>query len=128
MNPQEQPNTPGTIPKPLYDFSGLGKLAKDVEFVRELQQMFIKRAPKQVAQLWTAVEVADWQTVLQVAHSLKSTLGTIGSEQSAALLEQLENSVRQGQAKEQLKASLTTVAGTVEAVVQAFEQELNPAA
>ena len=112
----------------LYDFSGLGKLAKDAEFVREIQQMFIGRAPKQVALLLASIEQEEWQAVAQQAHSLKSTLGNLKIERSAALLNQIEKNARPGADKELLKVSLAVVIETVDAVVQAFQQELRSAA
>ena len=112
----------------LYDFSGLGKLAKDAELVREIQQMFIGRAPKQVALLLASIEQEEWQAVAQQAHSLKSTLGNLKIERSAALLNQIEKNARPGADKELLKVSLAVVIETVDAVVQAFQQELRSAA
>ncbi|WP_210517314.1 Hpt domain-containing protein [Hymenobacter terricola] len=114
--------------RPPYDFSGLGKLAKDAGFVREMQQMFIDQVPVQIAQLKATIEVEDWVTIAHQAHSLKSTFGNLRIEPSAGLLKEMENIAFQHRDKLELLAILQVVATTTEVVVRLFEQELSLAA
>jgi HPt (histidine-containing phosphotransfer) domain-containing protein len=118
---------PETLPlsaRPLYDFSGLGKLAKNPEFVREMQQMFIDKVPGQIAQLKLTIEEEEWATIAYHAHSLKSTFGNLRIEPSTGLLKELENITFQHRDKLELMAILRVVATTADVVVRLFEQEL----
>ena len=112
----------------LYDFSGLGKLAKNAEFVRGMQQLFVERVPGQLAQLHATLENQDWRTMAQRAHSLKSTFGTLKIEPSADLLNQIERiAIEQGDTN-RLEAMLRVIITATDAVVSLFQQELNRAA
>lgn len=115
-------------PARLYDFSGLGKLASDVGFVREMQQMFIERVPVQIAELQTTIDAEDWITIAQRAHSLKATFGNLRIEPSTALLKEMECLAFQHRDKLELTAILKMVATTAAAVVSIFRQELSRAA
>lgn len=114
--------------RPLYDFSGLGKLSKDAGFVREMQQMFVERVPGQVAQLEVTIEEEDWLTIAQRAHSLKATFGNLRIEPGTALLKELECIAFQHRDKLEMLAILKVVATAADAVVQIFRQELSRAA
>lgn len=114
--------------RPLYDFSGLGKLSNDAGFVREMQQMFVERVPGQVAELRSAIEEEDWLTIAQRAHSLKATFGNLRIEPGTALLKELECIAFQHRDKLEMLAILSVVATAADAVVQIFRQELNFAA
>lgn len=107
----------------LYDFSGLGKLARHPAFVREMQQLFVDRVPSQLAQLRTIIAAQDWPTLVLEAHSLKATFGTLRMEPGATLLGQLESLAGQpGQPP--LLPILDLVAHSAAAVISLFEQEL----
>lgn len=114
--------------RPLYDFSGLGKLAKHPAFVREMQSMFVNQVPGQIAQLKATIEDEDWVTIAYHAHSLKSTFGNLRIEPSTGLLKEMELIAFQHRDKLELLAILRVVATTAEVVVRLFEQELRPAA
>lgn len=111
-----------------YDFSGLGKLASDAGFVREIQRMFIDRVPGQLAQLETAIETGDWTGIAHQAHSLKATFGNLRIEPGTALLKEMEGIALQQREKLELLAILKVVAGAADAVVGMFRQELSRAA
>ena len=110
---------------PLYDFSGLGKLAKNPAFVREMQQLFIEQVPVQIAQLWGTIEQEDWFTIAHQAHSLKATFGNLRIEPSTGLLKEMEIIAFQHRDKQELTAILRVVASAAEVVVRVFKQELN---
>ena len=112
---------PAAVP---YDFSGLGKLAKDACFVRQMQQLFLGRVPDQVAQLAASIEAEDWLTVAQQAHCLKSTFGNMRIEPGTALLKELENMAHQHRNKPELRALLKLVAAAAETVAGIFRHEL----
>lgn len=111
-----------------YDFSGLGKLASDAGFVREMQQMFIDRVPAQVAQLHATIEAEDWATIAQRAHSLKATFGNLRIEPGTALLKEMEIIAYQHRDKMELLAILKVVAKAAETVTAIFRQQLGIAA
>jgi signal transduction histidine kinase/CheY-like chemotaxis protein/HPt (histidine-containing phosphotransfer) domain-containing protein len=50
----------------------------DVEFERQLLLQFIEQAPDELNQLQTAIENKEFESIRQVAHSLKSTVGYVG--------------------------------------------------
>jgi two-component system aerobic respiration control sensor histidine kinase ArcB len=111
-----------------YDFSGLGKLAKDACFVRQMQQLFLGRVPDQMAQFAASIEAEDWLTVAQQAHSLKSTFGNMRIEPGTALLKELEIMAHQHRDKLALLAVLKLVAAAAETVAGIFRHELGIAA
>ncbi|MBU6121963.1 Hpt domain-containing protein [Hymenobacter siberiensis] len=114
--------------RPLYDFSGLGKLANNSAFVREMQSMFVNQVPGQIAQLKATIEGEDWVTIAYHAHSLKSTFGNLRIEPSTGLLKEMERIAFQHRDKLELLAILQVVATTTDVVVRLFEQELRLAA
>lgn len=118
-----QPPAPA-LQRPLYDFSGLGKLAKNAGFVREIQQLFVDQVPVQVAQLKTTIEDENWTTIAHQAHSLKATFGNLRIEPGTDLLKEMETLAFQHRDKLELLAILRVVATTTEVVVRLFEQEL----
>lgn len=111
---------------PLYDFSGLGKLAKNAGFVREMQQLFVQRVPGQLAELRRLIEAEDWLALVQEAHGLKATFGILKMEPGATLLGQMEALASQmgSQPQQAQQALLELVTGTAVMVVAIFEQEL----
>ncbi|WBO85401.1 Hpt domain-containing protein [Hymenobacter yonginensis] len=121
-NTEKRP-TPGPT-APLYDFSGMGKIAQDAEFVREIKQLFVVRVPEQLAQLHTTIEQEDWAEVAQLAHSLRATLGNLRIEPSARLLQQLDGLARHAPDKPRMLAVQQLVTHMAAAVVRQFQQEL----
>lgn len=112
----------------LYDFSGLGRLAQDACFVREMQRMFVEYVPKQLMQLATTVEEEQWESTAGLAHSLKATFGTLRIEPSTSLLKELETSAKQQREKQELKTTLEIITSTANAIVLIFRDELSRAA
>lgn len=108
-----------------YDFSGLGKLAKNADFVREIQQLFIGRVPQQLAELQALIEREDWPMAAGSAHSLKSTFGNLKVEPGTSLLCQIEQVAQQPGDKSQLPTLLQAVFSSANIVVELFKQELN---
>ena len=116
-----------TAPAPMvvrYDFSGLGKLANEAGFVREMQQLFIDRVPGQLAQLAADIEHEDWLTITHWAHSLRATFSNLRIEPGTALLKELEIIAYQHRDKLELLAILKVVTSAADAVVSIFRQEL----
>lgn len=111
--------------RPSYDFSGLGKLANNAGFVRELQQLFVRRVPGQLAQLELLIAAEDWLALAQEAHGLKATFGTFKMEPGASLLSQMEALAQQAAPQQQQQLTLLDLLKTTAAVVVAlFKQEL----
>ncbi|MBD2766400.1 Hpt domain-containing protein [Hymenobacter sp. BT664] len=129
LQPSSTQLAPGVLPSGrLYDFSRLGKLADDPEFVRRFQLLFVTHVPEQLTQLCSAIAAADWTAAAGLAHGLKSTLGTMGQEQCTRVLHQLEDAAQLGTVAQPLADQLATVVQIVERVIQVFTDELHRAA
>lgn len=113
--------------QPLYDFSGLGKLAGNAEFVREMQQMFIEQVPAQLSCLAATIEAEDWPNIALRAHSLKATFGNLRIEPSTSLLKELEILAGQHHDKHELLDLLQVVEQSGTTVIRHFRQELGQA-
>lgn len=114
-------------PPALYDFSGLGKLAQDPGFVREMQQLFVERVPKQLLQLAATIEEEQGEATARLAHSLKASFGNLRMEPGTTLLKKLEASAKQQGDKQELTATLAAITATAEAVLRIFREELSRA-
>ncbi|WP_052732407.1 ATP-binding protein [Hymenobacter terrenus] len=73
-----------------YDFSMLGKLADDPGFIRKMLELFVTTVPSQVKTLQEAVEDANWTVVVQEAHRLKSTFGSLNIQPETEYLRRVE--------------------------------------
>ncbi|MBX0290491.1 response regulator [Hymenobacter sp. HSC-4F20] len=78
------------LPQPTYNFSQLGKLAHDQEFIRKMQQLFLDTVPSQLLHLRTALHERQWEVAAQLTHSLKSTYGSLQMTEATNCLKQLE--------------------------------------
>ncbi|PSR56668.1 hypothetical protein AHMF7605_25815 [Adhaeribacter arboris] len=109
----------------LYDFSGLGNLAEDADFVRKMQQLFIDLVPGQLDKLSSAISQKDWNTVAQIAHSLKSTYGNIGIVEAAQAAMKMEELSSKKTSLPELDILLQTVLDITEKVIAIFQEQLH---
>ncbi|MBO3273443.1 ATP-binding protein [Hymenobacter defluvii] len=108
----------------LYDFSGLGKLAQDADFVAKMQQVFIRTVPAQLDKLTQAIAHHDWEAVANIAHTLKSTCGNLRIREAEAALKNIEEMPHMAAQPEQLAAFLHTARTHTALVVAAFMARL----
>ncbi len=62
----------------------------DVEFMRELFDVFRNDTPSQLVRLRDAVSIGDFEVTAAAAHRLKGSSGNIGATSLLALAKQLE--------------------------------------
>lgn len=63
----------------------------DIEFEKQILEQFLQQAPEELDQLQSAIQKAEYDTIRQTAHSLKSTVGYMGlAEKLNPYLERLE--------------------------------------
>ena len=115
---------PTAAPTLRYDFSALGRLAHDPVFVDKLLRLFVDRVPAQTQALQVATEQADWPTVGQLAHSLKSTFGSLGIAPATEQLTQLETLARQPGSRAGAAGLLAAVVAVVPRYCALFERKL----
>lgn len=61
----------------LFDFSMLGGLEDDEEFILLLKDTFVSTVPHKMSELSEAIKAQDWDIVRKTAHYLKSNFGNI---------------------------------------------------
>ncbi|WP_205499812.1 response regulator [Rufibacter psychrotolerans] len=111
-------------PNPLYDFSGLGDMAKDEVFIRKMQKLFVDIVPTQLAKLQQAIQQERWETVSLIAHSLKSTYGNIKVVKAAEAMRKIEEIANTTTNPYELKRLMEIVRETSQKVVDVFTEEL----
>jgi signal transduction histidine kinase/CheY-like chemotaxis protein/HPt (histidine-containing phosphotransfer) domain-containing protein len=111
-------------PAPSYDFTGLGKLAHDTQFIRKMQRLFIDTVPAQLGQLETAVASHDWQAARQFSHSLKSTYGNLQIEEAMHYANKIEGILKKNPHGETLLNLLCALRLLTDQMVEVFEQNL----
>ena len=67
------------------------------EVIRELLTMFLQQTPSQVETIQSAFQTGDLATVRRVAHTLKSSSGSVGAYALAELCRQVEDLAAHGQ-------------------------------
>ncbi|MDH3713281.1 MAG: response regulator [Gammaproteobacteria bacterium] len=72
-------------------------LDRDGSFLRRLTNEFTAGAEQDLQRLQTAVATANVEGAREAAHRLKSSSGTVGASQFAALCQELETAARAGQ-------------------------------
>jgi two-component system, sensor histidine kinase and response regulator len=74
----------------------LDRLGGDEELWTEIGQLFLQECPNMLRQLQTAVATGDAHALMETAHSMKGSLGTLGAEEGALLALDLEMMGRNG--------------------------------
>lgn len=69
-------------------------LGGDEEMFAEICQLFLQHAPNQVQAIEQYLSAKDYENLSRVAHSLKSSAGSVGAEALRALAEQLEKDAK----------------------------------
>ncbi|WP_139923550.1 GAF domain-containing hybrid sensor histidine kinase/response regulator [Hymenobacter sp. DG01] len=81
------------LPRPSYNFSQLGRLAHDQEFIRKMQQLFLDTVPEQLRQLREALSKRRWKAASLLTHSLRATYGSLQMAEAMHCLKQLEKAM-----------------------------------
>jgi PAS domain S-box-containing protein len=68
----------------------MSRVEGDRALLEELVTMFLQNYPRQVADVWQAIQAGHVSRVEQIAHSLKGALGTFGVKTAYALAQRLE--------------------------------------
>lgn len=113
-------------PEPaLYSMAGLGRLAQNVAFVRELKLLFLEEVPGRLRELRAALDAAEWTQLARLAHSLKSTVGTLGLPVAVQLLTDLERQAARSADQVRAAALLRELEPVLDAVLQQLGRELH---
>lgn len=85
------------------------------ELFEKIVRLFLGQMSDLQKQLTTAAEQADNRAVVEIAHTLKSSSGTVGATHLMALCKQLELSAEQGSLDKELIVSVHQACDEVEA-------------
>jgi HPt (histidine-containing phosphotransfer) domain-containing protein len=100
----------------------LDRLGGDEELWNDIGKLFLQECPHMLSQLQSAVAKGDARAVMETAHSMKGSLGTLGAEEGALLALDLEMMGRNGA----LTASGEALQ-RLENMLEALRSELPPA-
>lgn len=100
------------------DEAGFGQLletvAGDEEFLAELIGTYLADSPNLLAQMRSAIESGETETLRRAAHTLKSTSATFGASRLAGLAREIETAAAAG-------ADLDGIPARVEAAAAEYE-------
>ncbi|BDS10737.1 PAS domain-containing hybrid sensor histidine kinase/response regulator [Aureispira anguillae] len=78
----------------LYDLSHLNTFSQgNPQFVIDMVQLFLKQNPQNISILNQALDRGDWDKAQDLAHQLKSTLGTLGMSKQQKIAKQIEHNM-----------------------------------
>jgi HPt (histidine-containing phosphotransfer) domain-containing protein len=97
----------------------LDRVGGDEELLREVAHLFLREYPNMLGQIREAVSSGDARRVMEVAHTLKGSLATIGAENGAQTALILENMGR----REELNGSADALV-RLEASLSILQTEL----
>jgi PAS domain S-box-containing protein len=103
---EAQPETPAEG-APVDLETALARFDGDMEFFKELLQLFLEDASGQVRKLAAAIEAGQSQAVMEEAHSIKGAAANLGADGVASLALRLEEMGRRGD----LSGAAATLAG-----------------
>lgn len=106
-----------------YDLSYLDEM-EDKEYSQEILSRFLKDTPLLLAQLDKEVEHADWVSVFQKAHKLKSGLGLLKMDLMLDFIVPIETMAREQKTVEEIPALLRQANIEYKIVVPLLEEEL----
>jgi PAS domain S-box-containing protein len=107
-----------------YNFSQLGKLASNPEFIRKMQELFIETVPAQLQQLRNAVGQQQYATANTLTHTLKSTYGNLQMNDAVQYVRQLEQVMKTTADAGQLTQLVEAVEQITERTVSVFRGQL----
>ncbi|QCR22511.1 response regulator [Pontibacter sp. SGAir0037] len=108
----------------LYDFSGLGSLADDFQFIQKMQRLFIETVPDQLSEIRAAIKQEKWDAVAQMAHRLKSTYSNIKVKEATENLKNIERFANARSSTDKIENLLFKVMDVTDQILNAFLLEL----
>lgn len=98
----------------------------DIEYIKEMIQMYIDLMPEYMEELYTVFESKDWPEVGKQAHKMKTTAAYFGINELRELFVRIEQQVASGTIDEPLLSGVIRKAGALAAEsIQELKQELN---
>ncbi|TVP57089.1 MAG: Hpt domain-containing protein [Gemmatimonadales bacterium] len=97
------------------------------ELLRKMIELFIQNTPARMDQIRTGVTDGDADAIERGAHSLKSSCGNLGAEQTRALAQRMETlgeESRLDEARALLPELDTTYDATLRAMIQARDRNV----
>ncbi len=113
-----------SLEEPLYDFTNLGILGTDEDFLIEIKKLFIETIPPQIDVLAQAVQANEWAAIPGLTHNLKSTLGNIGINEAVKAIKKIEELALEGNKVKELKDLIEKVRSIIDRVITAFSNDL----
>ncbi len=108
--------------KPVYSLQYLREGSDgDEEFMKTMIGMFMESTPLALKLMQDSIGVADWETIRQSAHKLRSHLRYFGIIEAAELTEEIERNA----AKNPDKQVLTTLVGKVTSICQLAMRQIS---
>jgi HPt (histidine-containing phosphotransfer) domain-containing protein len=92
----------------------------EVEFVQELVEMFLEDLPAQLDSIRAGVANNDAETVQQVGHRLKGSIGNLGGRRAQYAIRDLEQQARDGEL-----TGISELFEQCEIELKAFKNELD---
>ncbi|BDS15540.1 PAS domain-containing hybrid sensor histidine kinase/response regulator [Aureispira anguillae] len=116
-----------TATQKAYDLSYLKKFSQgSSKFIIEMVQMFLDHNPQKIKELETFVQNENWDNIQDVAHQMKSTLGTLGMFEQQQIAKKIEDDIRN---KKIVKSSIFSLIKELktgcEKVYPLLKEELN---
>lgn len=100
----------------------LARYRGDVEFVKEVYQVFLQDAPPKLDRLARSLGGGDQADAAPAAHALKGMLATIGALGASELAARVEKCSRAGDL-DQARSLLPDLSGTCDKVMDAVRRE-----
>jgi two-component system, OmpR family, aerobic respiration control sensor histidine kinase ArcB len=110
--------------EPLYDFTNLGILGTDEEFLKEMKILFIETIPPQIDLVDKAVQAHDWAAMPGLTHNLKSTLGNIGINKAVKRIKKIDELALEGKNVKEMNELIEQLRSLINRVIEAFLNDL----
>jgi len=108
----------------LFNFSMLGGLEDDEEFLLLLKDTFVSTVPVKMSELSEAIKVKDWDVVIKRAHYLKSNFGNIQMNEAYAAVKKIEEYAANHTNLDEIEGLWIEVNHFTEKVLNIFKSDL----
>ncbi|MBL4649252.1 MAG: PAS domain S-box protein, partial [Aureispira sp.] len=79
----------------LYDLTSLKQFSQgNPQFLQDMLQMFLEQTPKDLRAIKDGFQDNDWAKVQDLAHQMKSTLGTLGMLKEQEIVQEIEKNMK----------------------------------
>ncbi len=102
----------------LLEFSG-----NDVEFLKEMIDVFIEKSPYDVERLLSGVQAKDWHLVYQMAHTLKTSTNFMGIKRIKEEVLTVEDLAKNQQDLEQIPSLVAYIANVCSQAVEELKEK-----